>query len=134
MLQQLPRWATETGRLFVLAVQRTFTSFFLCFLVYVIFFLLLLLLLLMLFFLQLRRQNVKAGETQSKVQRHLNLLYSHFHGSSSTREKSAGLPFLPIVTCKQLSRTTNYEGQGTVICNPSVVGSREAIASLHVGH
>lgn len=59
-----------------------------------------------------------------KLQGHLNLLYPHFHGSSSTREKSAALPFLPMVTCKQLSRTTNYWGQGTII----VVGSREAIA------
>ncbi|KAG7242656.1 hypothetical protein INR49_020029 [Caranx melampygus] len=46
----------------------------------------------------LRRRKVKAGGTQGKAQQRLKLLYSHFHGSSSTRENSAVLPFLPMVT------------------------------------
>lgn len=45
-----------------------------------------------------RVDRVKAVGTQGKAQQHLDLLYSHFHGPSSTRENSAVLPFLPMVT------------------------------------
>lgn len=90
--------------------------------------------LLQLSLLWLCEQEVKTGETQGNVEGHWNFLYPNFHGSSSTREKSAPLPFLPMVTCKQLSRRTNYWGQGTIIYILSVVGSREAITSLHSGH
>lgn len=45
--------------------------------------------------------------TQGKAQQLLGLLYSHFQGSSSTRQNPAVLPFLPMVTWKQLSTVSN---------------------------
>lgn len=58
-------------------------------------------------FLQLCRQKVKAvGKLGVRRGQRLDLPYSHFHGPSSTRENPAGLPILPLVTCKQLSRTS----------------------------
>lgn len=73
------------------------------------------------------RQRVKAVGTQGKAQQHLDVCYSHFHGSSSTRENSAVLPFLPMDTCKQLLRTSNFEAKAPAFSNLSADWSREAI-------
>lgn len=86
------------------------------------------------FFFKSCPQNERADEIQDKVEQQLNLLYPNFHGSSSTRENSRVFPFLPMVTCKQLLRRTDYLGQGTVIYKPLLVGSREAIEMIQSGH
>lgn len=73
------------------------------------------------------QQKVKAVGTQGKAQQHLDLLYSHFHGSSSTRENSAVLPFLPIVTCKQLLRTSNFGGKAPAFTNHQWLGAEKPL-------
>lgn len=73
------------------------------------------------------RQKVKAVGTQGKAQQHLDLLYSHFHGSSSTRENSAVLPFLPIVTCKQLLRTSNFGAKAPAFTNHQRLGAEKPL-------
>lgn len=61
------------------------------------------------------------------AQQHLDLLYSHFHGPSSTREKSAVLPFLPMVTCKQLSTTSNYGAKAQSFTNRQRLGAEKPL-------
>lgn len=107
----------KTGRLFVLAVQLILLTFF--FLLFVCDF--------FCCFLQLYRQKVKTVGTQGKAQQHLDLIYSHFHGPSSTREKSAVLPFLPLVTCKQLSRTSNYVAKAPSFTNCQWLGAEKPL-------
>lgn len=111
------------GRLNPADCHLLFFSFF--FLLYSIFFNSFLLVLLCTVVCQ---QRVKAVGTQGKAQQHLDLCYSHFHGSSSTRENSAVLPFLPIDTCKQLLRTSNFGAKAPAFSNLSAADwSREAI-------
>lgn len=80
------------------------------------------------------RQRVKAVGTQGKAQQHLDLCYSHFHGSSSTRENSAVLPFLPIDTCKQLLRTSNFGAKAPAFFQPVSSGLEQRSHCVSTGH
>ena len=69
----------------------------------------------------------KACGTQGKAEQGLDLLYSRFHGSSSTREKSAALPFLPMVTWKQLPGTSNFGTKAQSYLNCQGLGAEKPI-------